>query len=125
MKIDAIEVEPGVYSVIEGFLSHEVRFADGRAFVRGREVPAATEDETQMAVRQASGPVKLASPMPGKVIRLLVSPDQAVAAGQGILVVEAMKMQNELRTPRAGIVREIRVAAGATVAAAELLAIVE
>jgi biotin carboxyl carrier protein len=65
------------------------------------------------------------SPMPGKVVRVLVAAGDAVAAGQGIVVVEAMKMQNELKAARAGTVLTVAAKEGATVAAGELLATIE
>src|SRR6185436_3086463 len=61
---------------------------------------------------KASGASKLTAPMPGKVVRLLVTPGQAVAAGEGLVVMEAMKMENELKAVRAGTVREVRVKEG-------------
>jgi acetyl/propionyl-CoA carboxylase alpha subunit len=64
----------------------------------------------------------IVSPMPGKVVRVLVATGDAVEAGQGIVVVEAMKMQNELKAARAGTVLTIAAKEGATVAAGELLA---
>lgn len=70
------------------------------------------------------GPRKLTAPMPGKVVRVLVAPGDSVAAGQGLLVVEAMKMQNEMKAARAGKVVEIAAKAGATVTAGEVLATV-
>ena len=63
--------------------------------------------------------------MPGKVIRVLAAPGDEVAAGQGIVVVEAMKMQNELKSTRKGKVLRIAVNEGATVGAGELLATIE
>jgi biotin carboxyl carrier protein len=71
-----------------------------------------------------SGPVRIVAPMPGKVVRVLVTMGQAVAAGQGIVVVEAMKMENELRTSRGGVVTELRAIEGASVEAGVLLAVV-
>ena len=62
------------------------------------------------------------APMPGKVVRVLVAPGDAVEADQGIVVVEAMKMQNELKAPRAGRVISVAAKEGATVAAGETLA---
>jgi biotin carboxyl carrier protein len=64
----------------------------------------------------------LASPMPGKVVRVLVAPGDAVEAGQGILVVEAMKMQNELKAAHAGTVLSIAAKEGVTVGAGQTLA---
>jgi biotin carboxyl carrier protein len=63
--------------------------------------------------------------MPGKVVRVLVAPGDAVEAGQGLLVVEAMKMQNEMKAVRAGRVLTVHTKEGATVAAGEVLATVE
>ncbi|RPI54746.1 MAG: hypothetical protein EHM55_09910 [Acidobacteria bacterium] len=65
------------------------------------------------------------SPMPGRVLRVLVAVGDSVAAHQGVVVVEAMKMENELRAPRDGIVKEIVVAVGATVEAGTVLVVVE
>jgi biotin carboxyl carrier protein len=73
----------------------------------------------------ASGPARVAAPMPGKIVRLLVSAGQDVAAGQGLCVMEAMKMENELRAPRAGRVRELCVAEGQAVETGALLALLE
>ena len=74
---------------------------------------------------EAAGRQKIVSPMPGKVVRVLVSEGEPVAAGQGVLVVEAMKMQNEIRSPKAGRVAAILVAEGAAVAGGQALAEVE
>jgi biotin carboxyl carrier protein len=63
--------------------------------------------------------------MPGKVVRLLVSEGDAVDAGQGLVVVEAMKMQNEMKASRAGRVVEVRVRDGATVGAGDTLVVLE
>jgi biotin carboxyl carrier protein len=63
--------------------------------------------------------------MPGRIVRLLVEVGDAVAAHQAILVVEAMKMQNEIASPKEGRVIELRVAPGDTVAGGDILAIIE
>jgi pyruvate carboxylase subunit B len=63
--------------------------------------------------------------MPGKVVRLLVAENDAVEAGQGVAVIEAMKMQNELKSPKKGVVRKILAREGAAVNAGETLAVVE
>jgi biotin carboxyl carrier protein len=63
--------------------------------------------------------------MPGRVVRVLVEKGDAVAAQQGVLVVEAMKMQNEMKSPRDGRIRELRVSAGDTVSAGDVLVIIE
>ena len=69
----------------------------------------------------ATGPVALKAPMPGLVVRLLVEPGQTVAGGQGILVLEAMKMENELKAPAPGVVDVIQVKVGAAVEKGALL----
>jgi biotin carboxyl carrier protein len=80
---------------------------------------------TESVGRHDHGSVEIVAPMPGKVVRVLVAEGAEVAAGSGILVVEAMKMQNELKTPKGGRVVSIRVDSGATVNAGEVLAVVE
>jgi len=72
-----------------------------------------------------AGPKKLVSPMPGKIVRLLLGEGAEVHAGQGIVIVEAMKMQNEIKSPKDGIVKKVLTTEGATVNAGEALAIVE
>lgn len=72
-----------------------------------------------------TGPRKIVAPMPGRVVRLLTSEQSAVEAGQGVVVVEAMKMQNEIKSPKKGIVKKIVAATGAAVNAGDVLAIVE
>jgi len=127
------EVEPGVYSVLLGSRSFEVKITpsgtewavdvDGRHFVIG-----AVDPRTQRRLNSSAashGPSKLPAPMPGKVVRVLVEPGVEVAAGQGLVVVEAMKMQNELKAPRAGRVIAVNTTAGATVASGDVLVVLE
>lgn len=73
----------------------------------------------------AQGPQKLTSSMPGKVVRVLAASGSKVVAGQGLVVIEAMKMQNEVRSPRDGTVGAILVREGSNVNAGQVLAIVE
>jgi biotin carboxyl carrier protein len=74
--------------------------------------------------RAAAGPARLAAPMPGKIVRLLAEVGQQVVAGQGLVVMEAMKMENELASPRDGRVHELAVREGQAVEAGALLAVV-
>ena len=74
---------------------------------------------------QASGPQRLVAPMPGKVVRVLVKAGDTVKARQGLIVVEAMKMENELRAARDGRVRDVMVTEGQSVDAGAALAIIE
>ena len=96
-----------------GDTSYATELRDPRS-LRGRKRGAGDED----------GPQKLVAPMPGKVVRVLVAENAEVKAGQGIMVVEAMKMQNEIKSPKNGIVEKI-VAEGTNVNAGDVLAIVE
>jgi biotin carboxyl carrier protein len=77
------------------------------------------------AGQSAGGPQRVAAPMPGKVVRLLVQPGQKVGARQPLVVVEAMKMENELRAVRPGVVAEIHVKEGASVDAGALLLVLQ
>jgi len=88
-------------------------------FVNGRR--SAHADATS----HGHGLISIAAPMPGRVVRVLVAAGEEVAARQGVVVVEAMKMENELRAPRAGRVKEVSVAAGTSVEAGRILAVIE
>ncbi len=74
---------------------------------------------------EQGGRAQIKAPMPGKVVRVLVEAGQTVEAGQPVVVVEAMKMQNELKAPKSGIVAELRAETGATVNAGDILATIE
>ena len=75
--------------------------------------------------RREAGPQKVKAPMPGKIVRIMVSEKDEVKAGQGIIVMEAMKMQNEMKSPKAGKVQKILTAEGSTVNAGDVLAVVD
>jgi len=123
------EIARGLYSVLYGGRSYEVRVAGNgsgwHAIVGDRSFEVDVEDPRNAEKRSKSTLVHkhqdVKAPMPGKVIRLLVSEGDEVAAGQGLAVVEAMKMQNEMKALRAG--RVVRVAAkeGDTVGAGDVL----
>jgi biotin carboxyl carrier protein len=72
-----------------------------------------------------SGKVSVTSPMPGKVIRILKHLNDSVKEGEGVIVVEAMKMENELKSPKNGKVSEIKVSEGKTVESGEVLVVIE
>jgi len=131
-RADAREVEPGVYSLLIDGRSYEVKIESAGegycAAVNGRRYEIHARDPQRRQRGSAagrSGRQKVASPMPGKVARVLVKEGDEIAAGQGVAVVEAMKMQNEVRSPKAGRVVSLRAAVGAPVAAGETLAEVE
>ena len=79
----------------------------------------------ESAGTHADGAARIIAPMPGKVVRVLVEAGAEVEAGAGIVVVEAMKMQNEMKSPKAGIVAALNVEVGTTVNGGDVLAIVE
>ena len=78
-----------------------------------------------MPAAGAEGLQTVVAPMPGKIVRVLIAPGDAVETGQGLIVVEAMKMQNEIKATRAGRVLSVAVKEGATVSAGEILATIE
>ncbi len=126
-------VEPGVYSVLKDGRSYEARIeeSDGAVivFIDGHRFEVEIRDPRRWArqgARQgAEGRLNVTAPMPGKIVRLLVAVDDIVPAGQGLLVMEAMKMQNELKAPKAGRVVSLTAREGATVAAGDVLAAIE
>jgi biotin carboxyl carrier protein len=77
------------------------------------------------AARHAEGEQRISAPMPGRVLRVMVKPGDSVEARQGVVVIEAMKMENELRAAKAGTVKEVAVEAGASVEAGRLLVVIE
>jgi biotin carboxyl carrier protein len=91
-----------------------------RVIVNGRRRRRAGDD-----AGSAHGEQKVTAPMPGRVVRMLVATGDTVEARQPVVVVEAMKMENELRSPKAGTVKEVPVAAGASVEAGRVLLIIE
>jgi biotin carboxyl carrier protein len=131
--LDAVVgVEPGVYSVLLDGRSYEVRAirnGDGlRLELDGQRFSAEVYDPRDRGGKSAAavgtGRQNVNAPMPGKVIRVLVGEGDAVEAGQGLVVVEAMKMQNEMKSTRAGQVVEVRVQDGATVSAGDTLVVI-
>ncbi len=98
------------------------------ALVDGLSVPVRVSSGTAVAKKagaRGEGPDRVTAPMPGKVVKVLVSVGDQVTARQGVVVVEAMKMENELRAGRAGVVREVLVAEGASVEAGTPLLVIE
>ncbi len=129
------EPEPGIYTVIINdrvYACALERLPNGSTeiAVAGRRIPVAVRDKKHLrgnagADASGGGRVTLSAPMPGKIVRVLINAGDEVAAHQGVLVVEAMKMQNEVQSPKAGKVAEIRVSEGQTVNAGEVLAVID
>jgi biotin carboxyl carrier protein len=98
--------------------------------MRGKTYPISVIDPRRLRMdadsdRHHHGTAEIAAQMPGKVVRVLVEEGQEIASGAALLVVEAMKMQNEMKSPRAGVVVSVNVSAGETVEAGQLLATIE
>ena len=133
LEADAVEVSPGLYSILIGGRSYQVyvaergaalfarvghhefivELADPRAWRRGRG-----------STLEAEGSQEIIAPMPGKIVRVLVAQGTKVEAGQGILVIEAMKMQNELRSPKSGTLEKLLVTEGQAVNSGDVLAVI-
>jgi biotin carboxyl carrier protein len=131
IQADFIQLNASSASVLLNGKSYQVRRDTSRAISIGdRHYEVAVEDPRSWQGRRRkellqAGLQRLASSMPGKVVRVLSREGDTVEAGQGIVVVEAMKMQNEIKSARAGTLRKLLVREGANVSAGEVLAIVE
>jgi len=123
-------LDPGAYSVlIEGRSYIAIAASGGEISVNARRFSVEIFDPRELGARTAagagSGRQNIVAMMPGKVVRVIVAVGDIVEAGQGLIVVEAMKMQNEMVSPRAGRVAEVRTKTDATVSAGEVLMVVE
>jgi biotin carboxyl carrier protein len=132
VEADAIRLSRRAYSVLIGGRSLEVTAEEtpGGLLIRvnGREFLVDIADprswrKARGAGVELEGRQQLIAPMPGKIVRVLVEVGQQVTAGQGLLVIEAMKMQNEVRSPKSGAVEKLA-REGQTVNAGEVLAVV-
>jgi biotin carboxyl carrier protein len=120
----------GTWSILIDGRSYAVSILSaGEVSVNGHVFHVDVFDPRELRGRRSaadnSGPQAVTAPMPGRVIRVLVEPGQQVAADEGLIVVEAMKMQNEMKAPRAGHVAAIKTVAGATVSAGDVLLMIE
>ncbi len=133
VEADVVKISPDVYSILLGGRSLEVRveeLADGLLLqTAGRAYRVEIADPRSWR-RIRSGGIDLAgrqqifAPMAGKVVRVLVAAGQHVETGQGLLVVEAMKMQNEIRSPKSGTIERLLAKEGQAVTAGEILAVI-
>jgi biotin carboxyl carrier protein len=125
IDFEAVSGQP-VYSLIVDGRSHESYIYPGddnwQVLMRGRLYPVTVEDERERRLRAAAGggvaetgEFHLRAPMPGLVVAVPVAEGEAVKRGQVILILESMKMQNELKAPRDGTIGRIRVRPGETV----------
>ena len=123
-------LDPGVISVLIGGRSYRIEpGAPGALIVNGHPIAIEVFDPRALRTRKLSGASagrqEISAPMPGKVVRVLVAVGDSVEPGQGLVVVEAMKMQNEMKSPKAGRVVELRARPDAAVQAGETLIVVE
>ena len=139
--VDASWVDADTLSLIDGGAAREIRLhprddngAVGVEFGGKLYETVASKQKREIGALGATGALgasgalgaaSIKSPMPGRVVRVLVTAGDHVTAKQPVVVVEAMKMENELRTPRDGVVTEVRVSAGVTVESGAVLVVIE
>ncbi len=126
---DARVLQPGVLSLIVDGKQYRCVLDGSAVLVNGQRFEFTAADPRSLGVRRiagdaAGGAHAVKAPMPGRVVRVLVEEGDAVEAQQGLVVIEAMKMQNELKSPRAGTITRLAVAVGATVQPGEVLVVV-
>jgi biotin carboxyl carrier protein len=134
VAVDIARAGKDVLSLIvngESFEVRQNRSGESRQiYIRGSAFEVSVRDPRSLHNRKLAGadnagPQKLIASMPGKVVRVLARAGEKIAADQGIVVVEAMKMQNEVRSPKDGTLKELLVREGANVTAGAVLAIIE
>ena len=134
LPLDVVSAQDGMLSLLLQGKSYEVKQetvgAESNVVVGQERFNATVRDPRSFRSRHRSGAgeqgvMKIKAPMPGKVVRILAPAGTQVEMGQSVLVIEAMKMQNELKAPKTGVVKKINVEEGAAVDAGQALAEVE
>jgi biotin carboxyl carrier protein len=133
IPVDAVLARADVLSLRLGDRAFEVKYervgSETHFWVGSERFAVEVRDPRSLRGRlrasDEQGPKKLTAPMPGKVVRILVAQGAEIEAGAGVVVVEAMKMQNEVKSPKKGVIQKISVNVGAAVNAGDVLAIVE
>jgi biotin carboxyl carrier protein len=139
IAVDAVQVSESSLSMLVGGTSFRIQREGGgganggdaqRISVDGKPYEITLRDARSLRGRKRtaagdSGPLRIRASMPGKVVRVLAKPGDSVQVGTGILVVEAMKMQNEVRSPKDGLVKELLAREGMNVNAGDVLAVLE
>jgi biotin carboxyl carrier protein len=130
-ELAASEVEPNVYLLKYNNRIFQIYVApNGIVNLGNHQLEISMTDPKRLHSLKAAGAKsegisEIRTAMPGKLVRILVEVGAEIKQGDGVLVVEAMKMQNEMKSPKDGIIKEIRFEEGATVNAGEVLAIIE
>ena len=132
-ELEASEVETNVYLLKNDNQIYEVLISGNQpltAKIKGNEFEINLSDPKKLRsvgedAALADGIAEIKTAMPGKLVRILVEAGASITAGEAVLVVEAMKMQNEMKSPKDGVVKEIRFEEGATVNAGDVLAVIE
>ena len=134
IAVDARQTSEGVWSILLGGTSHVASVSEREGVyqvdVEGERYPIRVEEESRYIIRTrgAGGGERgqiLKAPMPGKVVLVEVAVGQTVAVGDGLIVLEAMKMENEFKAAVAGTVKEIRAQAGQAVNPGDVLVVIE
>jgi biotin carboxyl carrier protein len=134
-SLDVVMTARDVLSIIHNGRNYEAKreyslLGETHIIIGSERFGAEVRDPRSLRSRRAAagveaGPAKIIAPMPGKIVRVLAAEGDEVEAGQGLVVVEAMKMQNEIKATKKGKVTKIAVNEGSAVNAGDLLAIVE
>jgi biotin carboxyl carrier protein len=130
VAVDVRTLRPGVMSLVVKGRQHRCVLDRDGVVIGGRRFAFEVQDPRSLQGRRGAGagvegPRPVKAPMPGRVVRLLVEAGDEVAEGQGVVVIEAMKMQNELKSPKTGRVVRVAVAVGDAVGSGDVLAVVE
>jgi len=134
VELEVSEPEPGVYLLKSGgriFEASVSRAENGfQVSLQGHTFDINITDPKRLRgagsqTEHASGRAEIRTAMPGKVVRILHQVGDDVEKGQGVIVVEAMKMQNEMRSPKSGVIAEIKTSEGETVSAGDVLVVIE
>lgn len=137
MEVDAHAISDNTLSLLLDHQAHNIEYEQNPSggenlLVRGYVAHVEAVDLRTMRLRKSQatvagfeGPATITSPMPGKVVAVLIKEGQQVVEGQGLVVVEAMKMENELKAPRAGTIKKLVANQGAPVEGGALLCVVE
>jgi biotin carboxyl carrier protein len=130
IAVDCTPIGADLLSIVLNGKSYQVRRESNKIFVGDHAYEVSVTDPRSWRGRSASaaaqsGPRKLIASMPGKVVRVLANEGDQIEPGQGVVVIEAMKMQNEIRSPKQGRLQKLLVREGMNVNAGETLALVE